>query len=211
MPGITTAHQLFVSSACCASESMLPHEMTSSGRPRPRKLSVDSARIALCTFMTTMKRIAERKFGARCSHRTWKNPPPMHRAASTYSLVRRRRTSVRTTLAIPAQPVTPMTRDKLQTEAVPRMACKSTISSRCGTLRKISIPRIRSASSRGPAQPLSVPSRAAMTVEMAAPRKPIVSDARPPYQIIEKMSRPIASVPKRNSWHGATLQLARSI
>lgn len=37
-----------------------------------------------------------------------------------------------------------------------------------------------------------------MTVEPT----PMNSDSRPPYQIIEKMSRPIVSVPNRNSRHG---------
>lgn len=100
---------------------MLPHETTSIGRPMPRKLSVDSAVMALRMFITTMNEMDEKKFGARCCRRTWKKPPPMQREASTYSLLRSLRTSVRTTLAMLAQLVSPMTSESVSTFAVPRM------------------------------------------------------------------------------------------
>lgn len=100
---------------------MLPHETTSIGRPMPRKLSVDSAVMALRMFITTMNEMDEKKFGARCCRRTWKKPPPMQREASTYSLLRSLRTSVRTTLAMLAQLVSPMTSESVSTFGVPRM------------------------------------------------------------------------------------------
>jgi len=62
-------HQLPVSSAFSESDSMLPQDTTSSGSPSPRKLSVDSARIAPRTFIITMNRIDGRKLGARCTRR----------------------------------------------------------------------------------------------------------------------------------------------
>ena len=46
----------------------------------------------------------------------------------------------------------------------------------------------------------------ARSVEMTVEPTPMKSDSRPPYQIIEKMSRPIVSVPNRNSRHGAVEQ-----
>ena len=59
-------HQDPVSSAFSASDSMLPQDTVSRGSPMPMKLSVDSATIALLTFMTTINWIAGRKFGVRC-------------------------------------------------------------------------------------------------------------------------------------------------
>ena len=64
MPGIRIIHHEFVKSAFSERESMLPHEITWSGRPIPMKLSVDSATIAPRTFMTTMNLMGETKFGA---------------------------------------------------------------------------------------------------------------------------------------------------
>ena len=64
-PGMSKIHHASVISAFSASESMLPQVTTSMGRPRPMKLSVDSAMMALRTFITTMKRMDEKKFGAR--------------------------------------------------------------------------------------------------------------------------------------------------
>ena len=94
--------------------------------------------------------------------------------------------------------------------AVARMACSSTTSSRFGTLSRISVSRIRRRSSQSGAQPLTVPNRMAMAVDSSVDRTPMVSEMRPPYQIMEKISRPIGSVPKRNSRDGASLQCARS-
>ena len=64
-PGNKIIHHDFVSSALSAAESMLPHDIFSIGSPIPIKLNVDSATIALRTFITTMKRMDEKKFGAR--------------------------------------------------------------------------------------------------------------------------------------------------
>ena len=88
----------------------------------PMKLSVDSATMALRMFMTTMNMMEERKFGARCFQRTRKNPAPMQRAATTYSLLRSCNTSVRTTFAMLVQLVTPMTKAMLTALALPRIA-----------------------------------------------------------------------------------------
>ena len=64
-PGMRMIHHDFVISALSAFESMLPHEICSSGRPIPMKLKVDSETIALRTFITTMNMIDDIKFGAR--------------------------------------------------------------------------------------------------------------------------------------------------
>ena len=88
----------------------------------------------------------------------------------------------------------------------PMTACREMTSSRFGTLRRISVRRISSASSHLGASPLTAPKRIASSVEMTVEPTPMNSDSRPPYQIIEKMSRPIVSVPNRNSRHGAAEQ-----
>ena len=67
-PGMRMIHHDFVISALSAFESMLPHEICSSGRPIPMKLKVDSAMIALLIFMTTINMIDEAKLGVRCFH-----------------------------------------------------------------------------------------------------------------------------------------------
>ena len=81
----------------------------------------------------------------------------MHREATTYSLFRICRTSVRITLAMLAQLVTPMTMDSVHTLASPRIACKNSTRSKPGTLRKISVKRIISVSSHTGAMPLTEP------------------------------------------------------
>ena len=131
--------------------------------------------------------------------------------ACTYSLLRSTRTSVRTTLAMLIQLVSPMTIDRLSALALPRIACSSTISSRFGMLMKISLKRMKNASSFSPAQPLRLPKKTAMAVDRSVAQMPMNSDSLPPDQIIEKISRPIVSVPKRNSLFGAALQWRRSI
>lgn len=136
----------------------------------------------------------------------WKKLPPMHFAAMTYSLARSCLTSVRTTLAILVQLVSPMTSAMLHALGVPMTACRKMTSSRFGTLRRISVRRISSASSHLGASPLTAPNKIASSVEMTVEPTPMNSDSRPPYQIIEKMSRPIVSVPNRNSRHGAVEQ-----
>ena len=68
-PGIRMIHHAFVISAFSESDSMLPQEITYSGRPIPIKLSVDSATIALRMFITTINIIDEKKFGARWCHK----------------------------------------------------------------------------------------------------------------------------------------------
>ena len=131
--------------------------------------------------------------------------------ACTYSLLRSTRTSVRTTLAMLIQLVSPMTIDRLSALALPRIACSSTISSRFGMLMKISLTRMKNASSFSPAQPLRLPKKTAMAVDRSVAQMPMNSDSLPPDQIIEKISRPIVSLPKRNSLFGAALQWRRSI
>ena len=131
--------------------------------------------------------------------------------ACTYSLLRSTRTSVRTTLAMLIQLVSPMTIDRLSALALPRIACSSTISSRFGMLMKISLTRMKNASSFSPAQPLRLPKKTAMAVDRSVAQMPMNGDSLPPDQIIEKISRPIVSVPKRNSLFGAALQWRRSI
>ena len=65
-PGIRIIHQAPVSSAFSDSDSILPHEITSSGSPIPMKLNVDSSTIALRIFMTTINMMEDKKLGARC-------------------------------------------------------------------------------------------------------------------------------------------------
>lgn len=68
-PGMRMIHHDFVISALSAIESMLPHEICSSGRPIPMKLKVDSAMIALLIFMTTINMIDEANWESGVSTR----------------------------------------------------------------------------------------------------------------------------------------------
>ena len=65
-PGSRIIHQAPVSGAFSDSDSILPHEITSSGSPIPMKLNVDSSTIALRIFMTTINMMEDKKLGARC-------------------------------------------------------------------------------------------------------------------------------------------------
>lgn len=58
-------HQEFVSNAFSDKESILPHEITSMGRPIPIKLKVDSDMIALRIFMITINIMEDTKLGVR--------------------------------------------------------------------------------------------------------------------------------------------------
>ena len=198
-------HHDFVISALSAFESMRPREICSNGNPIPMKLKVDSAMIALLIFMTTINMIDEAKLGVRCFHKTCQKLPPIHLAAMTYPLFRICFTSVRTTLAIPGQLVIPIINEILKMLAFPKTACNKITSSRFGILKKISVKRISSESTHSGAHPLTEPKTIASTVEISVASTPINSDIRPPYQIMEKISLPIVSVPKRNSPPGASL------
>ena len=132
-------HQEPVINALFDRDSILPHVITSMGRPIPIKLKVASEIIAVLTFITTINMIDEKKLGTRCFHKTRKNPAPIHFAAIIYSLFRICRTSVRTTFAILVQLVTPITNDRLRTFAFPMIACSKMIRSRVGILRNISV------------------------------------------------------------------------
>ena len=74
-----------------------------------------------------------------------------------------------------------------------------------GTLSSISVSRIISPSAQSGAQPLAAPNTIAAEVESNVAAIPINRETLPPYQIMEKISLPIVSVPKRNSPHGETL------
>ena len=55
------------------------------------------------------------------------------------------------------------------------------------------------------ATPLKAPTTTAIKVEITVANPPIRIEILPPYQIMEKISLPIVSVPKRNSLSGALL------
>ena len=175
------------------------------GSPMPIKLKVASEIIAVLTFMTTINIMDEKKFGTRCFHKIRKNPAPIHLAAMIYSLFRICRTSVRTTFAILVQLVTPITRDRLSIFASPIIACSKMIRSRVGILKNISVNLMISSSSQAGATPLKAPTTTAIKVEITVANPPIKIEILPPYQIMEKISLPIVSVPKRNSLSGALL------
>lgn len=64
-PGIRMIHQELVNRAFSDKESILPQEIISRGRPRPIKLRVDSATMALRIFITTINIMEEMKLGVR--------------------------------------------------------------------------------------------------------------------------------------------------
>jgi len=67
-PGTRIIHHAPVRSAFSESESMLPQEIISSGKPIPIKLRVDSDTIALLMLITTINMMEDIKFGAKCHH-----------------------------------------------------------------------------------------------------------------------------------------------
>ena len=64
-PGMIMTHQEFVIRALLARDNMLPQDNSFTGKPSPRKLSVDSIEIQLDTLETITNITAERKFGTR--------------------------------------------------------------------------------------------------------------------------------------------------
>ena len=89
------------------------------------------------------------------------------------------------------------------TFAFPRMACRKITVRRFGMLSRISVALMSSISSQSGAMPLTVPNTIAIPADITVAAIPINRDCRPPYQIMEKISRPIVSVPNKNSLHGA--------
>ncbi len=65
-PGKTITHHAFVKRALFASDNILPHEITSTGKPKPKKLKVDSNIIQLLIFATTINIMVEIKLGSKC-------------------------------------------------------------------------------------------------------------------------------------------------
>ena len=112
---------------------------------------------------------------------------------------------MRTTFAILVQLVTPITKDRLRIFASPIIACSKMIRSRVGILKNISVNLMISSSSQAGATPLKAPTTTAIKVEITVANPPIKIEILPPYQIMEKISLPIVSVPKRNSLSGALL------
>ena len=82
-PGMMMTHHVFRSSALLANESILPQETTSTGSPKPRKLSVDSMDMLVLILDTTTNMIADTKLGTRCFFITCPKLLPIHLAAST--------------------------------------------------------------------------------------------------------------------------------
>ena len=62
-----------------------------------------------------------------------------------------------------------------------------------------------SPSSHAGALPLTAPKITAITVEIRVDEAPINKESLPPCHIMEKISLPIVSVPKRNSLSGGRL------
>ena len=104
----------------------------------------------------------------------------MHLAAITYSLFRSCRTSVLIILAILIQLVIPITKDRLNTFAFPRMACRKITVRRFGMLSRISVALMSSISSQSGAMPLTVPNTIAIPVDITVAAIPINRDCRPP-------------------------------
>ena len=105
-----------------------------------------------------------------------KKSSPMHLAAITYSLFRSCRTSVLIILAILIQLVIPITKDRLNTFAFPRMACRKITVKRFGMLSRISVALMSSISSHSGAMPLTVPNMIAIPVDITVAAIPINRD-----------------------------------
>ena len=80
------------------------------------------------------------------------------------------------------QLVIPITAEIVITLDFPAAARRKMTRRRFGTDKKISVSRIRSASTHAGAHPLTAPKRTAITVEISVESRPIASDILPPYQ-----------------------------
>lgn len=137
-PGNTITHQDPVISALSPRDNMLPHDITSIGRPSPRKLRVDSVVIHVLTDEITTNIIAERKLGNKCCFITYKNFPPQLLAYSTYSPFLICLTSLLTILARLNHPTIPITNERLITLLACIVAYTISVKSIVGILPHIS-------------------------------------------------------------------------
>ena len=76
-------HHALVSNARLAKESMVPQEITSTDRPNPKKLSVDSISMADPIEDTTINIMGDQILGHRWQRRIYNGPAPIKRAAHT--------------------------------------------------------------------------------------------------------------------------------
>ncbi len=189
-----TASQGAVNTCAWASFSMEPQDAVGGCRPRPRKLSVDSARIALATPRVPATMMGLIEFGSRCRVAIRHRRTPRARAASTNSRSRRARNEARVSRATFIQRTRP-TMTTIVRKLGPNRALARMSRNRSGSDSMRSTSRMRTLSSqprKKPASPpTSTPSSKATTVASA----PTASDTRPPASTRVRVSRPSSSVP----------------
>src|SRR5262245_19638437 len=107
-PGNAVSHQP-VGNSVRASARIEPQLAVEGGTPKPRKLRVDSIRIAEATPKVAATRTGASVLGRMCRTIVRMSDAPSARAASTYSRDRVLRNSPRVSLAMVGQFVSPIT------------------------------------------------------------------------------------------------------
>ena len=157
----------------------LPQEAWGVRRPTPRKLRLDSDRMARTTFSGREASTGAATLGRMVRKRMAPSPAPRAREASTYSAFLVLRVPLYTSRATEAHPSPPMTRMMFHTEAPTRFTMAST-RMMLGKDWKVSQARMIQYSHLTPLYPASRPRGTPSTTPRPAAAKPTSREVRPP-------------------------------
>lgn len=156
-----------------------PQEACGVRRPTPRKLKLDSDRMARTTFNGSEASTGAATLGRMVRKRMAPSPAPRAREASTYSVFLALRVPLYTSRATEAHPNPPMTRMMFHTEAPTRFTMAST-RMMLGKDWKVSQARMIQYSHLPPLYPASRPRGTPSTIPRPAAAKPTSREVRPP-------------------------------
>ncbi len=144
MPGGMRTHQAPLTTSPCTKAwlRMLPHEMAV-GSPRPRKVSVVWARMALATVKVPETRMSGATFGSTCRTIIWLFPAPSAFARSTNGRASTASVCARRRRAVPAHEVAAMA-IVMEVLPCPRTAESEMASGRLGSTMNQSVTVMRS-------------------------------------------------------------------
>ena len=159
--------------------AMFPQEASGVRRPTPRKLRLDSDRMARTTFRGSAAHTGETTLGRMVRKRMSRSVAPRTREASTYSAFLALRVPLYTSRATEAHPRPPITRMMFHTEGPTRFTMAST-RMMLGKDWNVSQARMIQYSHFPPLYPAKRPKGTPSTAPRAAEANPTSREVRPP-------------------------------
>ena len=180
----------------CAPSNNFP-QLGERRSPNPKNDNVDSVKIAPGTINVALAIINGVTPGNTCRKMICQVPAPSARARSTYARSLKVNTWARTSRALPAHDVMPITIASV-TGDLPRMTASTIASGRNGTTRKNSSIAKSTVATFPFTYPATSPTVEPITTATTVAKMPIKSDTREPHTNCAKTSRPMSSVPSKN-------------